>query len=361
MAVDLVDGAGWISDESDFYGHEALRKKLRKKAERKLATSVIPSLTPVRKVETPPKVQKPAVSEPPAAEKIKHDSHHDEIPFQAQDLRPAETSRDVAMEGDDMQVEAEVSSDRFYGEPSAWQQRETITEFMRRAPVTDPETAMLGPWLWVRNPIMKPKWQKQADVDAFVETGIPLLQGLLKQRTKMETTYSSVGPATITRKMGPYRDQLENNLLALAVKTGTTCGKWMLFPSNEEYPRFWRVIAEATAESRLGPTSKAATHTPVDPLNLICVYTYDFTDADDVKRVLEELIELGVCFRDGKPIYYKCDAYTYLDIKSNNEYKLRASMYNSKDLLQNTAKPKKEGPIDRSQKQITTADIPWMF
>jgi hypothetical protein len=62
--------------------------------------------------------------------------------------------------------------------------------------------------------------------------------------------------------------------------------------------------------------------------------------------VLLSLKQLGLLngdnFSDGtrtsssgnaRVIYYKCDAYTYLDISSSNEYKLKASMYNSRDML----------------------------
>ena len=142
----------------------------------------------------------------------------------------------------------------------------------------------------------------------------------------------------------------------MAVKTSTTCGKWMLFPSDDDYPRAWRLVAEATAEGKLGPTSKAATYTDIDPVNLICVYTYDFSDMDDVRRVLENLFELGVCHSDGKPIYYKCDAYTYIGIESNNKFKLRASLFSSKEVVKREAKAKKDGPIDRLRKGSKTID-----
>jgi hypothetical protein len=142
----------------------------------------------------------------------------------------------------------------------------------------------------------------------------------------------------------------------MAVKTGTTCGKWMLFPNDDDYPRTWRLVAEATAEGKLGAISKAATPSDVDPLNLICVYTFDFTNIDDVSRVLEGLIDLGACTRDGKPIYYKCDAYTYLNIKSDNGYKLRASLYSSKEILGQETKVKVDGRIDRLKKHNKTID-----
>lgn len=211
---------------------------------------------------------------------------------------------------------------------------------------------------------MNSDWQKresQADVDACIQGGTKLLNDHSELRAKMESASPKAPPSTIIRKLGPHRDQLEKDLLTLAVKSAVTSGKWMLFPSDEDYGRYWRAIAEATAVGKLGPTSKAATHNMLDPVNLICVYTYDFTDAMDVRRVLEELIDLGVCTREGKPIHYKCDAYTYLDIKSGNDYKLRASLYSSKELLGNRAKPNKDGPVDRVQSRNGYLDSSWMF
>jgi hypothetical protein len=211
----------------------------------------------------------------------------------------------------------------------------------------------------VTSPKIKAAWKERsskADIEAFIEGGGLLLQAQKEQRIKFENATPSAAPAIITRKMGPYREQLEDDILTLAVKTGTTCGKWMLFPPDDMYPRTWRLIAEATAEGKLGPTSKAATPNEFEPLNLICIYTYDFTDTEDVRRVLEELIDLGACDRDGKPIYYKCDAYTYLDLKSDNEYRIRASLYSSKEILGDEVKTKKEGPVDRIRKRNKTLD-----
>ncbi len=206
-----------------------------------------------------------------------------------------------------------VDSNCFEGDPSAWQQKnETILEFLRRAPVGNPASAILGPWLWVGCPWIPATWMarmQKTDVPAFTEAGEALLHAHEVQKVNLEQADPKAAPATITRRLGPYREQLEDDLLTLAVKTGTTYGKWMLFPD------VWGLVAEATAAGKLGPTSKAAT----SPGNLICVYTYAFEDNDDVRRVLEALHDLGVCSRDGKPIYYKCDAYTYLGLDSNNK------------------------------------------
>ena len=252
-----------------------------------------------------------------------------------------------------------LDDDRFEGLPSARQHNETVDAFLKRARVADHATSSLGPWLWISNP--KLSWSQQkhkakADIGGFQHGGEELLEAFEAQYAQIVKSKPKAAPGTITRLMRPYKEQLEDDLLALAVKTATTCGKWMLFPSPDDYPRYWRLVVEATAEGKLGPTSKAATLDLASATGLICVYTYDFTDTEDVRRVLEELVDLGVCQADGRPIYYKCDAYTYLDIKSDNEYKIRASLYSSKEILKKEAKATQEGPIARLKKRNNTID-----
>jgi hypothetical protein len=229
---------------------------------------------------------------------------------------------------------------------SSWQQHETILEFLRRLPVADPDTANVGPWLWVHCSSELQDSSDDKDLDTFIDTASPLLAGLLRQRVILEQQNPGKAVGTITRKLSPYRDQLEADLLNTAKKFDVTSSKWMLFPKLEDLPRVWRLVAEATAEGKLGPTSKVGTWEPDSATNprLICVYTKDFTDMVDVKRVLSALVELGITKRDSK-IYYKCDAYTYLGIKSGNEYKLPASLYSSEEVLEDRVKYR-EGVIN---------------
>lgn len=132
----------------------------------------------------------------------------------------------------------------------------------------------------------------------------------------------------------------------------------MLFPTSEDLPRYWRLVAEATSEGKLGPTSKVATYDPYNmkDATLICVYTYNFADLDDVRRILNELLELGLCTEDGRAMYYKCDAYTYLGIESDNSYKLRASLFSSHEIFKNEAKMLEDGVIARLKKKNKTID-----
>jgi hypothetical protein len=240
----------------------------------------------------------------------------------------------------------------------SWQQNETILEFLRRLPVADPETANVGPWLWVHCSPELQDSRDDDDVDGFIDSATPLLDGLLKQRVIFEQQNPSKAVGTITRKLSPYRDQFEVDLLNTAKKFGVTSSKWMLFPKLDDLPRVWRLVAEATAEGKLGPTSKAGTWSPENATKgctLICVYTKDFSDLNDVKRVMRALIELGITTRESK-IYYKCDAYTYLGIKSANEFKLPASLWSSEEILEDRVKYK-DGVIKRLKKGGVLSDL----
>lgn len=117
----------------------------------------------------------------------------------------------------------------------------------------------------------------------------------------------------------------------------------MLFPTVADVTSVWRAVAEAVVAGRLGTGAKVSTAgEPGDDGNaggpgssstrLICVYTRDFTDVADVRRVLLALDAMGLVPRHGQ-INYKCDAYTYLGIYRDNEFQLPASIYRSRDLL----------------------------
>ena len=114
--------------------------------------------------------------------------------------------------------------------------------------------------------------------------------------------------------------------------------QWMLFPPDDIVDGTWRLVVESVIGNRLGSGAKIATG-PSNPgrPRLICVYTSDWSDVSDVRRVLDELVELGLCPREGNGIYYKNDAFTYLGIDSGNAYGLKASLYSSRDMLKEGA------------------------
>lgn len=251
-----------------------------------------------------------------------------------------------------------VESQAGQGNPSSWQHSETVVDFLRRLPVSDPATAEAGPWLWVHAQYVQRRWENQSvqsNVIAFEDAALPLLQAFEAQFTNIEAQNPGMPAGTITRKLGPYRETLEHEILQTARKYHVTSGKWMFFPGSEELSRTWRIIAEATARGVLGPTSKVGTWEPGNDKKgtLICVYTYDFFDLEDVKRVLLQLVELGLTHRDSKQIYYKCDAYTYMGLGSDNPYKIKASLYGSHEVLDGEVRVTEDGKVLHVKKRTS--------
>lgn len=81
----------------------------------------------------------------------------------------------------------------------------------------------------------------------------------------------------------------------------------MLFCTALEVNEVWEIIAKATANNELGIGAKVAPRSTVDKRTdrLICVYTADFSDIKDVKRIAERLKQLGLVQAKGRPLYYK--------------------------------------------------------
>lgn len=104
-------------------------------------------------------------------------------------------------------------------------------------------------------------------------------------------------------------------------------GKWLLFVERGEVDEAWKSITRALKVGMLGSHAKVSTARPNPHGNnprqhVICVYTYDSDDEDDVMRVRESLRELGFT----APIPYKTDEAT-LQGKYRLEGYLRISKY----------------------------------
>jgi Domain of unknown function (DUF1917) len=90
------------------------------------------------------------------------------------------------------------------------------------------------------------------------------------------------------------------------------CGKWMIYAHDSEVDQVWMTIRDAVVGGLLGSSAKVATMKPspnaVKPDHkVICIYTYDSEDKDDVVRILTSLREdLGVLHK----AFYKEDNVT---------------------------------------------------
>ncbi|KAF2273902.1 DUF1917-domain-containing protein [Westerdykella ornata] len=219
----------------------------------------------------------------------------------------------------------------FQGTPSAWQLNEPVQDFLKRLPPVTSSPAQFV-WIWVANPYpegrhaLKPT--KSLD---FVPRGTQLLEQARRDREKISQGNARKAESTLRKLLNQQAEALKQRIVDLAVDTEVLSGKWMLFPALDDVPRVWKLIVEGTINNRLGFAAKVATDEIDGDSRLICVYTKDFRDNEDVLRVLKELVSLGLV-NSGKAIYYKCDAYTQLEIYGKNAYGLPASVYSSQKM-----------------------------
>ncbi|KIW69627.1 hypothetical protein PV04_05495 [Phialophora macrospora] len=262
----------------------------------------------------------------------------------------------------------------YEGHPSAKQLDESVSDFLARLPPSTTTAAHAQDhWIWICNPSPRAlstgtRTRAPEDLATFKQLGTRLLEGFLARKTDLETANPGKQPGAITRMLRSDRTTLESSLRDLAQSHGVTSGKWMLFPHEGQVDRVWETVARAVWAGTLGSSAKVEVSGSDDgdgddggssgepqssardvvrgngPQRLICIYTADFSDLADVRRILGAIKDLGLLDGEAgttaalappprRTIYYKCDAYTYLDISSGNEYKLRASMYSSRDLF----------------------------
>lgn len=100
-------------------------------------------------------------------------------------------------------------------------------------------------------------------------------EGIPSESKKFQTMIFAV------RKVGFYRPSIDKS------------GKWMIFPSPSYVDAIWNRIHKAVEEGQLGNYVKVMGPNHKG-LYVICVYTYDYEDIDDVMRIREVLRVLGI-------------------------------------------------------------------
>lgn len=95
------------------------------------------------------------------------------------------------------------------------------------------------------------------------------------------------------------------------VRLGWRVGKWLMWVPVSEVDGMWEKVKKALKSGKLGCGAKVATARPHPRAKspderVLCIYTRDWQDVEDVFRVREGLRELGVTWK----IPYKTDADT---------------------------------------------------
>lgn len=130
---------------------------------------------------------------------------------------------------------------------------------------------------------------------------------IVKTQKEISLPYSDCNPSEVTDVYWIYAAKKKGDY----PKSSARSGKWLIFVDIKNVDAVWTKIKKAVEEGKLGERAKVATAKPnpnaTNPeTKVICVYTYDWADEKDVKRVREELQTLGITNK----IPYKADVDT---------------------------------------------------
>jgi len=129
-------------------------------------------------------------------------------------------------------------------------------------------------------------------------------ESIKAKQIEISLPYSECKPSEVTDVYWIYARRKKGKYL----KSTPRSGKWLIFVDPKNVDKVWAKIKEATEGGKLGDSAKVATAKP-NPLageseaKVICVYTYDWRDEMDVRKVREELRKLGITNK----IPYKVD------------------------------------------------------
>jgi hypothetical protein len=108
----------------------------------------------------------------------------------------------------------------------------------------------------------------------------------------------------------------------LARRFGLLTGKWLVFAPHATVDALWRCIASATHAGTLGHFSKISPRSD-DDSHVICVFTRDYTNMSEVKKIRNGLRRLGV----KGVIGYKPDIYTHCQVYKDNPWGISPTRY----------------------------------
>lgn len=130
---------------------------------------------------------------------------------------------------------------------------------------------------------------------------------VVSSQMKAAERYSDAVPSAVSEVSWIYAVRKEGEYPKPTAKSG----KWLVFGNPDRIDEMWTKVKAATRQGALGGFSKVATahpnpNAPNSDRRVICVYTYNSDDFQDVRRVRETLRSLGVTEKTG----YKTDEKT---------------------------------------------------
>ncbi|KAK4156419.1 hypothetical protein C8A00DRAFT_30703 [Chaetomidium leptoderma] len=228
----------------------------------------------------------------------------------------------------------------YESQPGARQLSESIEHFLARLPPATTDWRPGLDWIWIANPHTPPPGPGSRALVAQFRKGGEERLALFTECQNMATATAASGASGGGRSLARLRKDVADgrreavaDLRDLAGVCNVVTGKWMLFPEPGNVNEVWAKVCQATANDELGTGAKVETRVESAKERLICVYTRDFRDKDDVARVLNRMRELELVRPGGKQIYYKSDAWTELGIYGGNNWGIGASTYSSNEIF----------------------------
>lgn len=226
-------------------------------------------------------------------------------------------------------VQQRVSRDRRIH----WHPSEAVDDFTRLVKPTS-VSLRIAEWIEAHNAVAGSPGYGSPDGQYNVARYAPMLAQRLKEVQEVQASSSTIKLANDRLKV-TQADCVER-LLGVATAERDTSGKWMYLVKPDAVDAAWAVVARATVCGELGCGAKVAPAggAPVDKQLLICVYMRDFSDRNEVRRVLSRLQVLLP--KGGEipvvPIGFKTDIFTELGIEGGNPWKLKATTYSVEEV-----------------------------
>jgi len=162
-----------------------------------------------------------------------------------------------------------------------------------------PTDYLLGPWIFVTSEKGERKRKEAIRSD--------------KKAIKNYSLNGEILEITYNDESSDYLDLTPENIDKIALNKGPLSGKWLVFERESDINHIWMKIAKATIKDELSIASKVSTElTSKGKSYVICVYTSDYFEVEDVFRVRRKLSELEI----KQTLRYKPDIYTLLGIYS---------------------------------------------
>ncbi len=121
----------------------------------------------------------------------------------------------------------------------------------------------------------------------------------------------------VNKKTGKPLEMSETLIDDIAVKINLLSGKWLIFIQKEKVDDLWENIEKLATKGKIWNAKVSTSRHPwaAKGTHVICVYTKNYLDKENVMDTREILRQIGI----NKRLNYKPDIYTILGIYSDNK------------------------------------------